>query len=72
MPSLSDPEAIAMELIGVFLAWMKILISGGILLGDKGYLGVDFKVELLQLKAVQLETPVKEKMVDQLLEKWRG
>ncbi|MGI0120405.1 IS982 family transposase [Zooshikella sp. RANM57] len=48
------------------------LMKSGILLGDKGYLGVDFKAELLELKTVQLETPVREKMVDQLPEKWRG
>ncbi|MGI0119526.1 transposase, partial [Zooshikella sp. RANM57] len=51
------------------------LMKSGILLGDKGYLGAlgaDFKAELLELKAVQLETPVRENMVDQLPEKWRG
>ncbi|MBU2712767.1 IS982 family transposase [Zooshikella sp. WH53] len=47
-------------------------MKSGILLGDKGYLGAAFKAELFELKGLQLEPPVREKMMDQLPVKWRG
>jgi len=47
-------------------------IRGGLLLGDKGYLGAFFKGELLTLKDVKLETPVRSNMKDNLSKQQRS
>ncbi|MBU2708802.1 IS982 family transposase [Zooshikella marina] len=47
-------------------------VTNGILLGDKGYLGTEFKADLLELKALQLETPVRGNMIDPLPKYWRS
>jgi hypothetical protein len=47
-------------------------IKGGLLLGDKGYLGYFFQEELLYFKGIELETPVRYNMKDKLPKQWRG
>lgn len=47
-------------------------MPSGMLLGDKGYLGAEFKAELFKLKALQLETPVRGNMIDPLPKDWRS
>lgn len=43
----------------------------GLLLGDKGYLGADFKNELWEVRQIELETPVRSNMTDRLPRPWR-
>lgn len=46
-------------------------IHGGLLLGDKGYLGHFFKQQLLHLKGIELQTPVRNNMKDSLSKQQR-
>jgi hypothetical protein len=47
-------------------------IQASLLLGDKGYLGEFFKEELLTMKGIELETPVRSNMKDHLPKHWRN
>jgi hypothetical protein len=46
-------------------------IRGGLLLGDKGYLGAGFQKELLDFRQLELETPVRSNMKDKQSKLWR-
>ncbi len=46
--------------------------KGGLLLGDKGYLGAAFQGELLQFRQIELEAPVRHNMRDPLTKPWRN
>ncbi len=50
-------------------------VKGGLLLGDKGYLGTAFQGELLQFRQIELEAPVRHNMRnmrDPLTKPWRS
>ncbi len=47
-------------------------VRGGLLLGDKGYLGAAFQDELLQFRQIELEAPVRHNMQDPLTKPWRN
>lgn len=46
-------------------------INGGLLLGDKGYLGAFFESELIDFRQLELQTPRRSNMVDPLPKPWR-
>ena len=46
-------------------------IEGGLMLGDKGYLGAFFQSELWDFRQIGLETPCRGNMVDSLPRSWR-
>jgi hypothetical protein len=46
-------------------------IRGGLLLGDKGYLGAEFAAELFELRQIELQTPSRKTMTDPLPKAWR-
>ena len=50
---------------------MTEAINAGLLLGDKGYVGAEFKSALFDLRALELQTPVRSNMLDPLPKAWR-
>lgn len=46
-------------------------INGGLLLGDKGYLGAEFESELFDFRQLELQTPARSNMLDPLPKAWR-